>query len=47
LGNQQVRKLLIQKRQDLRRSKAFVPSIFELVKFPTIYAWSNIRGTVQ
>ncbi len=37
LGNQQVRKLLIQKFQDFRGSKAFVSAIFEFVKFPTRY----------
>jgi hypothetical protein len=27
--------------------KLFVSAIFEFVKFPTRYEWSNIRGTVQ
>jgi hypothetical protein len=39
--------LLIQKCQDFRGCKAFVSAIFEFVKFPTRYEWSNIRGTVQ
>jgi hypothetical protein len=43
----QVRKLLIQKCQDFRGSKAFVQQFFEFVKVPTRYEWSNIRGTVQ
>ncbi len=47
LGNQQVRKLLIQKCLNFRGSKAFDSAIFEFVKFPTRYEWSNIRGTVQ
>ncbi len=42
-----VRKLLIQKCQDFRGSKAFVSAIFEFVKFPTGYEWSNIRRPVQ
>ncbi len=40
-------KLLIQKCQDFRGSKVFVSAIFEFVKFPTIYEWSKIWGTVQ
>ncbi len=47
LGNQKVRKLLKQKCQDSRGSKAFVSAIFKFVKIPTRYEWSNIRGTVQ
>ncbi len=39
--------LLIQNCQDFRGSKGFVSAIFEFVKFPTRYEWSNIRGTVQ
>jgi hypothetical protein len=38
--------LLIQKCQDFRSSKAFVSAIFEFVKFPTSYEWSNIRRPV-
>jgi hypothetical protein len=30
--------------QDFRGSKAFVSAIFEFVKFPMRYEWSNIRG---
>ncbi len=43
----QAQKLLIQKFQDFRSSKAFVTAIFEFVEFPTRYEWFNIRGTVQ
>jgi hypothetical protein len=35
------------KRQDFRGSKAFVSTIFEFVKFPTRYEWSNIKWPVQ
>ncbi len=47
LRNQQVRKMLIQKCEDFKGSKAFVSAIFEFVKFPTRYEWCNIKGTVQ
>jgi hypothetical protein len=33
--------------QDFRCSKAFVSAIFEFVKVPTRYEWSNIRRPVQ
>jgi hypothetical protein len=33
--------------QDLRSSKAFVSAIFEYVKLPTRYEWSNIRRPLQ
>jgi hypothetical protein len=39
-------KIADQKCQDFKGSKAFVSAIFELVKYPTRYEWSNIRGTV-
>ncbi len=45
--SQPVRKLLMQKCQDFRTSKAFVSAIFEVVKFPRRYQWSKIRDTVQ
>ncbi len=47
IGKLTSRKLLIQKCQDFRGSKAFVSAIFEFVKFPTRYDWSNIRRPVQ
>jgi hypothetical protein len=47
LGTWQVQKVLIQKCQDFKGSKAFISAIFEFVKFPTRYAWSNIRISIQ
>ncbi len=38
---------LIQKCQDFKGSKAFVSAIFEFVKFPTRYEWSNMRRPVH
>jgi hypothetical protein len=40
-------KIAVIKGQDFRGSKAFVSAIYEFVKFPTRYEWSNIRGIVQ
>ncbi len=37
----------MQKYQDFGGSKAFVSAIFEFVKFPTRYEWSNIKGTTS
>ncbi len=41
LVGKQVRKLLMQKCQDFRGSKAFVSAIFEFVKFATRYRMSG------